>query len=115
MTDYLMLMRNQPNAMEKLSPAEMQKHLAHWGAWMGGLAQANRLRGGKPLAAGAATVRGNEVIDGPYVEVKDVVGGFVIVACDSLAHAVETAKGCPVMSLGGSVEVRETAPNVLEQ
>jgi hypothetical protein len=113
MVDYLLLMRSEGNPMQELSPEKMQAHLEKWSAWMGALAKAGRLRGGNPLASGAACVRQSAVTDGPYVEAKDVVGGFVIVACDSIAHAIETAKGCPIVELGGLIEVRETAPNVL--
>ena len=114
MTDYLMLIRHDGNPMEALSPAEIQDHLEKWGAWMGALAQAGRLQGGKPLAAGAKVVRKETINDGPYTESKDVVGGYVIVTCDDLDHAAKTARGCPVLELGGFIEVRETAPNVLE-
>ena len=37
-----------------------------------------------------------------------------IVACEALEHAIETARGCPVVELGSVVEVRETDSNVLE-
>jgi len=110
MTDYLLLMRNQGNPMEGLSPDQFQKQMAEWGAWMGGLAKAGRLRDGKPLGAGARCVRASIVTDGPYAEAKDVVGGYVIVGCDSMDHAVETARGCPTVALGGLIEVREISP-----
>lgn len=114
MNEYLMLMRNDGNPMAGLSPGEMQAHLQRWTEWMGGLAAAGRLVGGRPLGGGAACVREELVTDGPYAEAKDVVGGYVIVACESLEHAIETARGCPVVELGSVVEVRETDSNVLE-
>jgi hypothetical protein len=49
------------------------------------------------------------VTDGPFVEAKDVVGGFSIVGADTLDAAAELAKGCPVFLRGGSVEVRPLA------
>lgn len=113
MTDYLLLMRSEGNPMEELSPAEMQEHLGKWTQWVGGLAKEGRLKEGLPLAQGSACVREDLVSDGPYLEAKDVVGGFMLVACDSLQHAIEIAKACPTVTLGGLVEVRETAPNVM--
>lgn len=113
MTDYLLLMRHNGDPMADMSPEQMQQHLAQWGQWMGDLAKAGRLTDGKPLGQAAACVRANAVIDGPYAEAKDVVGGYVIVACESLAHAIETAKACPTVEIGGLIEVRETEPNVL--
>lgn len=114
MTDYLMLIRNQGDPMAGLSPDEMNEHLAQWGAWMGGLAQAGRLRSGHPLGDEAACVGRDVIADGPYAETKDVIGGYVIVACDSLEQAIATARACPSVELGSLIEVRVTVPNILE-
>jgi hypothetical protein len=46
------------------------------------------------------------VKDGPYAEAKDVVGGYIIVEADNIDQAVELSKGCPILDVGGSVEVR---------
>lgn len=53
------------------------------------------------------TIRGGEVIDGPFVESKDAVGGVFVIAAASLEEATEVARGCPVLELQrGYVEVR---------
>jgi hypothetical protein len=54
-----------------------------------------RAQGGKPI-----------VTDGPFVETKDVVGGFVMIECGSRQEAIEIAKICPAIEWG-MVEVRE--------
>ena len=110
MTDYLFLIRHQGDPMAALSPAELQRHLDDWAAWMGGLAAAGRLRGGQPLGEEAACVRTDLVTDGPYAEAKDVVGGYVIVGCASVAEAKATAMSCPGVAVGSLVEVRAIAP-----
>ena len=53
-------------------------------------------------------VKGNQkiVTDGPYAEAKDVVGGFSVIEAKDLAQAAEISKGCPILEVGGSVEVR---------
>ena len=43
---------------------------------------------------------------GPYAEAKDLVNGYIQVDADDIEHAVELAKGCPILEVGGSVEVR---------
>ena len=48
----------------------------------------------------------NVVTDGPFVEAKEIVGGFTIVQADSIDGAAEIAKGCPCLLTGGRVEVR---------
>ena len=89
------------------SPAQMQEMFASFNAWkdkykdnivdMGG----KLMPGGKILSAAGVT-------DGPFVEVKEVVGGFMIIAADSFELALEVAKESPgLMSPGSSIEVRE--------
>jgi hypothetical protein len=60
------------------------------------------------LELGGKLVRGKEkvVSDGPFVEAKDVIGGYILVEATDLNHATELAKRCPILSVGGSVEVR---------
>jgi hypothetical protein len=53
------------------------------------------------------TARGGEVMDGPFIESKDAVGGFFVVRAASLDEATELARSCPGLELqGGWVEVR---------
>jgi hypothetical protein len=60
--------------------------------------------GGKILTASGAT-------DGPFVEVKEIVGGFMIVSAESYDRALEVVRECPgvLMMPGSSVEIREMA------
>ena len=44
--------------------------------------------------------------DGPFAESKDVIGGFSIIEARDLEQAAQIASGCPVLDIGGSVEVR---------
>jgi hypothetical protein len=93
-----------------LSPTELQQHLAKWNEWSEGLRAAGRLAAAQPLSHPPAgkTVRGRNkaVTDGPYAESKDLVSGIVVVEADSLEQAAELARGCPILELDGSVEVR---------
>jgi len=91
------------------SPEEMQKHFERWAAWFKELAAAGRLKDpGHPLQGTGKVVTGSRKIvkDGPYAEAKDVVGGYIIVEADDIGQAVELSKGCPILEVGGSVEVR---------
>jgi len=93
-----------------LSPTELQQHLARWTTWTDGLLAAGKHAGGQPLAypATGKTVRGRDkaVTDGPYAESKDLISGTLIVITATLDEAAELARGCPILELGGSVEVR---------
>jgi hypothetical protein len=60
------------------------------------------------LENGGKVVTGRQkaIQDGPYAEAKDVIGGFSIIEADDLDEAAELSKGCPILEVGGSVEVR---------
>ncbi|MDB3906757.1 YciI family protein [Crocinitomicaceae bacterium] len=47
------------------------------------------------------------ITDGPYAEVKEIIGGFIVVTAENIDEATELAKGCPGLSNGGKVEVRD--------
>jgi hypothetical protein len=49
---------------------------------------------------------GGLVTDGPFVEIREILGSFVVVRAESLDDAITLAHGCPVLERGGSVEVR---------
>jgi hypothetical protein len=65
---------------------------------------------GDALKPGGCVVRSESTTDGPFVEAKEVLGGFSFIQAESLDRAVEISKSCPVlMTPGASVEVRELA------
>jgi hypothetical protein len=91
------------------SPEEIQRHLEKWVAWMKDLGANGHIKEqGHPLEGTGKVVRGAQKIinDGPYAEAKDVVGGYMVIEARDLAHAAEISKGCPILDVGGSVEVR---------
>lgn len=91
------------------SPEQMQRTMEKWVAWFKDLGSKGHLKDpGHPLEQAGKVVRGKQKIvnDGPYAEAKDVVGGYIVVEAKDLDHAVELSKGCPILAVGGSVEVR---------
>lgn len=53
------------------------------------------------------TVRGGQVVEGPFIESKEAVGGVFLIEAGSLEDAVAIARSCPTLSLqNGFVEVR---------
>jgi hypothetical protein len=80
-----------------------------WVAWFKDLGSKGRIKNpGLPLEPDGKVVSGpaKDVKDGPFAEAKDVVGGFIVVEASDLAHAAELSKGCPILEVGGTVEVR---------
>ena len=91
------------------SAEQMQKTMEKWVAWFKDLGAKGHIKDpGHPLEHAGKVVSGKKkvVTDGPFAEAKDVVGGYIIVEAKDLAHAAELAKDCPILQVGGSVEVR---------
>jgi hypothetical protein len=91
------------------SPEQRQRQMEKWMAWFKDLQAKGHLKDpGHPLEGAGRVVRGSQktVTDGPYAEAKDVVGGYIVVEAADLAQAAEISKGCPILEVGGSVEVR---------
>jgi hypothetical protein len=84
--------------------------MARYEAWVKKLVDGRRLVGANKLSdrTGARlTVRGGEVVDGPFIETKEAIGGVFVIEADSLDEAIEVARDCPALLLqNGFVEVR---------
>jgi hypothetical protein len=112
MKDFLFVYRNDFKNQPVPSPEEMQSITKKWMDWISDIAAQNKLVDrGAPLGNEGKVVRPVDVVtDGPYTEVKELIGGFSIVKAESYDEAVEMAKGCPILEAGGNVEVREINP-----
>jgi hypothetical protein len=115
MKEFMYIFRNTKDAeiaYAKLSPAELQADTKKWHGWMGNLAQQGKLIGGQPLFPTGKVVKpGKKITDGPFIEGKDIVGGYLIIKAKDLDEAVKLSEGCPMYdSPTGSVEVREIMP-----
>ena len=103
---YLCIQRSSGGSSADVTPAQMEAMYAQFHAWMAKFKQnivnlGGKLGGGKVVTATGAT-------DGPFAESKEVIGGFMIIAADSLEEAIQVARECPgVVMPGSSVEVRE--------
>jgi hypothetical protein len=109
-TKFLYLYRSPASAPSKPpSPEEMQAMFASWTAWKTKFNQ-EIIDIGDGLKPGGAIYKSGTVTDGPFIEAKEVMGGYSIVQTASLARAVEIAKECPMNHVpGASIEIRELA------
>lgn len=85
-----------------------QENMKAWMTWMTDLGQKGILAGGDPLQPTGKQVNGTRkvVTDGPYVEAKEMIGGYLIINAKDIDHAVEISKGCPIFNEDGKLEVR---------
>lgn len=109
MPKYLCLQRNLTSGgseVNKPSPAQMQAMYAKFNEWRERF-QENLVDLGGRLGGGRIAVP-DPAPDGPLVEVKELVGGYMIVSAASLDEAVRVARECPgLVRPGSGVEVIE--------
>ena len=109
MANFMYLFRSNPTAYRSMSPEQMQQTMKKCMDWKDHLEKNGHIKQfGERLDQNGKVVRGKTktVTDGPFVEVKDFIQGYIIVQAENLDHAVEIAKGCPILESDGTVEIR---------
>lgn len=104
-----MLLFRQPNYdYSNAAPADFKALAKKWQDWVGGIAAQGKLASNGPRLSleGKVLKAGGVVTDGPFVEIREMLGSFIIVRADSLEEATTLAHGCPALDANGSVEVR---------
>ncbi|MCE6991927.1 YciI family protein [Dyadobacter sp. CY323] len=110
MEEYIVFMRLDLITKDaQPSPEQMQVYMKQYQDWVGGIAALNKFAGGKGLSTeGKVVTYGDVVTDGPFVELKESIAGFIIIKAESLEEATELASACPILKgPGNSVEVRK--------
>jgi hypothetical protein len=111
MKEFLLLFRGGEEGMNaaKQSPENFQRHMMKWKTWMEHLGKQGKFIAGQPLVEGGSVVKGSRriVTDGPFVEGKEIVGGYFMIKATGLQDAIEISKDCPLLEYDGIVEVRE--------
>ena len=111
MPKYMCIMRSTPGGPgkhEAPSPAQMQEMFASFSAWRAKFKDQIVDIGGK-LVGGGKILTTAGVTDGPFVEMKEMIGGYMVVAADSYDGAIEVARESPGYRPGASLEIREIA------
>lgn len=108
-----MLIFRHEDGHQVASPEQLQTWMKQTMDWMGAIAAQNKLvsQGNGLSFDESRVVRHNNVVtNGPFGEIKETLGGYIIVRANSVEEAVEFAKGSPVLQgEGNSVEVRKIA------
>jgi hypothetical protein len=103
------LFRSNPGAYRSMSPEQMQQLMKKWTDWRDTLEKNGHIKQlGDRLDGAGKVVRGKAkaVTDGPYVEIKDFIQGYMLVSAKDVDQALELAKGCPILESDGTVEIR---------
>lgn len=109
MKEYILLFRHE-NATGKVSPEQMQQWMKQQMDWIAGIAAKGKFVSGTGLLFDKAKVvhHNKLVTNGPFGDIKETLGGYVIVKADTVEEAAEFAKGTPILQgEGNTVEIRE--------
>lgn len=116
MDEYILIFRHE-DGKKIASPEQIQIWMKQTMDWISGIAARHQFSSGTGLPfddARVVTTKDSKkmVTNGPFGDIKETIGGFIIVKAGSVDEAVEFAKGCPVLQgEGNSVEVRKIAKN----
>jgi hypothetical protein len=95
-----------------LSAEQIEHAVGRVHAWLDRLTREGKAEGGQPLEHEGAVLsskKGQPVADGPFAESKEAIAGYFMIRADSLAEAIEIAKGYPMFEYGVTMEVRPVA------
>ncbi|MBL3655233.1 YciI family protein [Fulvivirga sediminis] len=108
MDNFLILIREDIAQVSNLSEVEMQADIEAYTQWVENLAAHDHFVSGEPLEAKGKYMTKEQVSsDGPFIESKEVVTGFILIKARDLDEAVELSKTCPIFKgNGGALEVR---------
>lgn len=112
-TPFILFFRNSgPETHAHLSADERQQLMTRWNAWYDDLAAEGKAIAGTPLELETRIVsgaRGERVVDGPFAETKEAIGGYVMLMVNDLDEATAIAQAHPGLPYGLQIEVRRLA------
>jgi hypothetical protein len=111
MAQFMLILHGAPGNMEDVSPTEIQAIIAKYNAWRGKLAEAGKMVGGAKLTdeGGKAISKVGDrlaVVDGPYSETKEIVGGYFVIRAADYDEALKLSADCPHLEFG-RIELRQ--------
>jgi hypothetical protein len=109
--EFMLVFRFNPNADYQPTAFEMEASHQQWGEFIGQIAMQEKFVSTSQLGfEGLQIAADKTVTEGIHIANSLTLGGNMIVKANSLAEAAEMAKGCPILNMGGSVEVRGITP-----
>ncbi|NER16606.1 YciI family protein [Spongiivirga citrea] len=108
MKKYLLLLHDDLQTIQNLSPKEMEGLVQAHMDWTKKLDAAGHLIAGEGLEEGSIQIKGKQSVikDGTFLESKEMIGGFYLLQANSLDEIIELSKECPCHLWGGTTEIR---------
>ena len=108
MKKFILLLHDELEKEKGYSPDEMQRLVQEHMSWVQELSENGTFLGGDGLVPDGKVIQGAAALvkDGPYIESKEIIGGYYLLQANSLEEVTEIAKGCPCHRWGGVTEIR---------
>lgn len=112
MPEFILFLYDDPSSAPDVSPEEIQQIIKEYGAWAAKMREKGCYVTGQKLKDEGGRVMRSQggrvsVVDGPFSETKEVIGGFFQIKAASYAEAVDLAKSCPHLKYGVKTEIRQ--------
>lgn len=112
MAQFLLMLYEDPKEFADLSPDQMQAVIEEYTAWRRRLEERGRYvasqkladEGGRRVSLVEGEVR---VVDGPYAEAKEVIGGFFLIEAADYDEAIAVSRDCPHLEYGERIDIRQ--------
>lgn len=108
-TETFMLLLRGGISNRDLSPDQLQQQIQKYLGWIESLRQNEHFIAGEPLEETGKVLSGKDgrtIMDGPFTESKEAVGGYFMIRAKDLARAVEVSQSCPIFDNNGTIEIR---------
>jgi hypothetical protein len=114
MAKFMLILHNNPGDWQRISPEEMQRKVERYQVWVDKIRSSDRYVTSEKLAEEGGKLLGMQqgrlnVVDGPYEEAKEVVGGYFVLRAADYEEAIELTRDCPFLD-DGRIELRQTDP-----
>jgi len=104
---YMCILRSETGDCEKPSPSEMELMFARYQEWQEKFSD-NIVDMGNKLGGAGSVVRRDSVQDGPFIELKELIGGYMTLSAATLDEAIAVIQESPMIANPGvSIEIRE--------
>jgi hypothetical protein len=112
MAKFMLILHNTPGIWKNLSPEEMQRKVEKYRVWVDKIRSGGRHVSSEKLAEEGGKILGLQkerlsIVDGPYSEAKEVVGGYFVFRAADYDEAIELIRDCPFLE-DGQIVIRQT-------
>jgi hypothetical protein len=108
MSQFMLLLRGGNEEIQGYSPQQFQDLLQKYLTWTDHLRATGKFQSSGQLQDSGRMLQANGqgIVEGPYTETKEGVGGFYVIEAGDYDEAMQIARGCPMLTHSGFVEVR---------